>query len=93
MYRKDHYERAVATVYVRRWGLRRDVGYQMLRRGLATVYEAKSGAEFGALEERYRGVEAWARRKGRGIWAVKEGFESPREYKERMKGGQGKGKG
>ncbi|MCJ1437071.1 putative endonuclease lcl3 [Xylographa pallens] len=93
VYKKDQYERAVATVYVRRWGLRRDVGYQMLRRGLATVYEAKSGAEFGALEERYREVEGWARGKGRGIWAVKEGFESPREYKERMKGVEGKGKG
>ncbi|MCJ1283688.1 putative endonuclease lcl3 [Xylographa opegraphella] len=91
VYKKDQYERAVATVYVWRWGLRRDVGYQLLRRGLATVYEAKSGAEFGALEERYREVEGWARRKGRGIWATK-GFESPREYKERMKGLEGKEK-
>ena len=92
VYKKDQYERAVATVYVRKWGLRRDVGYQMLRRGLATVYEAKSGAEFGALEERYRAVEEWARKRRRGIWAVKDGFESPREYKERMKGDE-KGKG
>ncbi|MCJ1402776.1 putative endonuclease lcl3 [Xylographa trunciseda] len=91
VYKKDQYDRAVATVYVRRWGLKRDVGYQMLRRGLATVYEAKSGAEFGALEERYRQVEGWARKKGKGIWAVKDGFESPRDYKERMKGIEGKG--
>ena len=84
VYRKDQYDRAVATVYVWNWLLRRDVGLQMLRKGLATVYEAKSGAEFGAVEKKYRSVEEWAKRKRKGIWAGKRGnFESPREYKTR----------
>ncbi|KAI9825766.1 MAG: putative endonuclease lcl3 [Phylliscum demangeonii] len=85
IYRRDHYDRAVSTVYVRRGLLRRDVGLQMLKRGLATVYEAKSGAEFGRLEARYRRAEWWAKRQRRGIWSVTAAeFESPRDYKTRM---------
>ncbi|MDI1488295.1 MAG: putative endonuclease lcl3 [Ramalina farinacea] len=84
VYRKDQYDRAVASVYVWKWLIRRDVGLQMLRKGLATVYEAKSGAEFGAVEKKYRSVEEWAKRKRKGIWAGKrENFESPRDYKTR----------
>jgi endonuclease YncB( thermonuclease family) len=57
----------------------------MLKAGLATVYEAKSGAEFGDLEDNYRRVEAQARSKRKGIWSGKqEDFESPREYKKRI---------
>ena len=84
VYKKDQYDRAVATVYVRRWLLRRDVGLQMLKQGLATVYEAKVGAEFGSLEEKYRKAEWWAKVRKRGIWAGKKSeFESPRDYKTR----------
>lgn len=85
IWRKDQYDRAVATVYVRRWGglLRRDVGLLMLKRGLATVYEAKTGSEFGDLEEKYRRAEFWAKTLKRGIWRHKG--ESPREFKDRMK--------
>ena len=58
---------------------------EMLKAGLATVYEAKSGAEFGDLEAKYRKTEAWARAKRRGIWSGKlNDFESPREYKNRI---------
>ena len=84
VYKKDQYDRAVATVYVRRWLLRRDVGLQMLKLGLATVYEAKTGAEFGpGLEERYRKAEWWAKRRRKGLWegAKKKEFETPRDYK------------
>ncbi|KAL2849168.1 hypothetical protein BJY01DRAFT_211162 [Aspergillus pseudoustus] len=95
LHRPDQYQRAVATVYVRRAldfpipFRRRDVSYEMLRRGLATVYEAKSGSEFGgkAKEEKYRSAEWWAKVKRNGMW---KGFrrnkewESPREYKTRM---------
>ncbi|EDN08282.1 hypothetical protein I7I51_03773 [Histoplasma capsulatum] len=91
VYRQDQYGRVVATVYVRRWPfpfIRRDVGLQMLRAGLATVYEAKSGVEFGGevMEGRYRRAEERARRLGRGLWKGKGtvGWESPREYKTRM---------
>lgn len=100
VYKRDQYDRVVATVYVRRppfFFPRRDVGLEMLRRGLATMYEAKSGAEFGgkAAEERYRAAEEEARRRGRGMWSVvrpgwfgmkaKGTLESPREYKTRVK--------
>ncbi|KAL9036799.1 MAG: hypothetical protein Q9214_005979 [Letrouitia sp. 1 TL-2023] len=85
VYKRDQYERAVATVYVRRWLRRRDVGFEMLKRGLATVYEAKSGAEFGKLEDKYRSAEKWAKIKRKGMWAgKKKDYESPRDYKTRM---------
>lgn len=84
IYKRDQYERAVATVYVRRWLLRRDVGLQMLRMGLATVYEAKSGTEFGGLEGKYRRAEQWAKMKRKGMWSKSnKDFESPRAYKTR----------
>lgn len=99
IHRRDQYDRVVATVTVRRWGglLRRDVGLEMLRRGLATTYEGKTGAEFGGREAAYRAAEAKAKRKRMGIWGIEKGmFESPREYKNRMgevaptEGGKGK---
>lgn len=85
VYKRDQYDRAVATVYVRKWLLSRDVGLQMLRKGLATVYEAKSGGEFGELEAKYRMAERWAKWNNRGMWSGKKKyFESPRDYKTRM---------
>ena len=84
VYRRDQYDRAVATTYVRKGLLRRDVGLQMLKGGLATVYEAKTGAEFGALEDQYRSIEALAKSKKVGIWGAKD-FESPRDFKTRTK--------
>lgn len=75
VYKRDQYERVVATVYVRRppfFFPRRDVGLEMLRRGLAVAYEGKTGAEFGgpAMEARYRDAEAVAKKKGKGLWGV-----------------------
>ena len=85
LWRRDQYERVVATVKVWRWGVRRDVGAEMLRRGLATVYEARTGVEFGGKEEWYRRLEKRAKDKGRGIWKRNgAGFESPREFKTRI---------
>ena len=85
VYKRDQYDRAVATVYVRRGLLRRDVGLQMLKSGLATVYEAKTGAEFGELEAKYRRAEWWAKKRRKGMWSGKKTeYESPRDYKTRM---------
>lgn len=57
----------------------------MLKKGLATTYEAKSGAEFGGLEAEYKAAEAKAKAQKLGIWGGKpEHFESPRDYKTRM---------
>ena len=56
----------------------------MLKLGLATVYEAKTGAEFGpGLENKYRRAEWWAKTKRQGLWgsAKKKNFETPRDYK------------
>lgn len=62
----------------------------MLKAGMATVYEAKSGAEFGDLEDKYRQVEAQARSRRKGIWSGKQkDFESPREYKNRISAANG----
>ena len=86
VYKKDQYDRVVATVYVRKWLLRRDVGLQMIKRGLATVYEAKIGAEFGGLKKKYSKAESSAKRRKKGMWnGKKKDFESPRDYKTRLK--------
>ena len=54
----------------------------MLVRGLATTYEAKTGAEYGGLEEKYRIAEVKAKMRKKGMWSGKpEFFESPRAYK------------
>jgi endonuclease YncB( thermonuclease family) len=95
-YRRDQYDRIVCTVVRRRWLVwKQDVGLAMLKRGLATVYEAKFGSEFGGSEEAYREAETRAKAKKVGMWQapglVAKMFgktaaplESPREYKTRM---------
>ena len=96
-YRRDQYDRVVGTAFLWRWGRRRDVGAEMLKSGWATVYEARTGSEFGGREAWYRRLEQRAKRKGKGIWAGEEaGFESPRDFKNRIKSEEekveGKGK-
>ncbi|POR30832.1 Uncharacterized protein TPAR_08937 [Tolypocladium paradoxum] len=91
IYKRDQYNRIVATVYVRRFLIRRNVGLEMVKRGLATTYEAKSGAEFGGIKAVYEKAEAKAKRKRRGMWSGKpSAFESPREYKTKWAGQQSK---
>ena len=94
-YRRDQYDRVVCTVSLRRWlFFRSDVGHSMIKSGLATVYEAKFGSEFGSKEEQYRDAEAQAKKRKIGMWQApglvgkllgkSESFESPRQYKMRM---------
>ncbi|TGO31672.1 hypothetical protein BHYA_0445g00020 [Botrytis hyacinthi] len=84
IYKRDQYDRVVATVWVRRFLVRKDVGREMLRAGMATVYEAKMGAEFGDFEAQYRAIEEEAKRKKLGMWSgKKKDYESPRDYKTR----------
>ncbi|KAF2719972.1 SNase-domain-containing protein [Polychaeton citri CBS 116435] len=95
-YRKDQYDRVVCTVYKRRWlFFKSDVGETMLRKGLATVYEAKFGSEFGGKEEQYKRAEKTAKLKKIGMWErpslvgkmlgkADPKYESPREYKTRI---------
>lgn len=60
----------------------------MVKQGLATTYEAKTGAEYGGLKGVYEKAEAKAKRKKKGMWAKKNRkvYESPRDYKTRMAG-------
>ncbi|KAK3393176.1 nuclease domain-containing protein [Podospora didyma] len=99
IYKRDQYDRVVASVFVRKapFFLRKDVGLEMLKRGMATTYEAKTGAEFGGkkMEAVYKAAEATAKSKGRGMWSGEKGgffgmrkeppLESPRDFKTRMK--------
>ncbi|KAK8218266.1 hypothetical protein IWZ01DRAFT_145125 [Phyllosticta capitalensis] len=98
IYRRDQYDRVVATVTVRRGLFRKDVGLEMLKNGLATVYEAKTGSEFGEFEGKYRAAEAKAKANKVGMWSGRSKLaqffnktknsaelESPRAYKDRMK--------
>lgn len=66
----------------------------MLKAGLATVYEAKTGAEFGDAETQYRAAEESAKQRRVGMWTQPSLLkrlsgsstkmpESPREYKSR----------
>jgi len=87
LHRRDQYDRVVATVWMRQGFLKyrkTNVGLEMVKAGLAGVYEAKTGTEFGGLEEKYRAAEVEARYKKKGMWALKKGYESPRAYKTRM---------
>ncbi|OLN88144.1 putative endonuclease LCL3 [Colletotrichum chlorophyti] len=85
IHRRDQYDRVVATVHVRQFLFKKDVGLEMLKRGLATTYEAKSGVEWGGSEEAYKAAEAKAKTKKLGIWGGKmSDFESPRAYKTRV---------
>ena len=102
-HRQDQYSRVVCTVYRRRWFFfKSDVGLNMLKQGLATVYEAKFGSEFGNKEAQYRAAEERAKQKKIGMWqepglvsrllGKSQSFESPRDYKTRTAKGEQDGK-
>lgn len=93
-YSRDQYDRVVSSVFRRKWiFFKSDVGLNMIKQGLATVYEAKVGSEFGGQEEKYRAAEDKAKQKGLGMWqsgiwdkltGKGKAPETPREYKKRM---------
>ncbi|TPX37086.1 hypothetical protein SmJEL517_g01092 [Synchytrium microbalum] len=79
-YRKDQYGRLVASAHVPYYVLwKKDVGLEMLRNGLAVVYN-QAGAEYGGREVRYLEEEKRAKSKKIGIWSLPN-FVSPSEYK------------
>lgn len=79
---KDQYQRVVAKVVVLKWTGFKDVSEEMLKAGLATIYEAKTGTEFDGKEDVYLLREAKAKRKKVGMWKQKK-LETPRQYKTR----------
>lgn len=77
----DQYKRVVARAQVWKWTGKKDVSAEMLRNGLAVVYESKFEAQFGENETWYRKLEAAAKRKKKGLWALGRKLMTPKEYK------------
>lgn len=85
----DQYGRTVGEVIIRgkRWFnffRKFNVSAEMLKNGWATVYEAKTGAEFNGHKELFINLEKEAKRKRKGIF-VQKNLETPREYKEKYR--------
>jgi micrococcal nuclease len=83
----DQYKRLVARAQIWKFFGKKDVSAEMLRNGLAVVYEAKTGAEFGENESLYRSIEARSKNKKLGLWSMKEKV-SPGDYKKTHYRGQ-----
>lgn len=80
----DQYNRCVArAMYWSWWGGWKDIGLQMVKEGLAVVYEGKTGAEFDGREKIYRFYEYLARSRKQGLWIQKK-VETPGEYKKKI---------
>lgn len=81
----DQYNRCVARAvywsWLRGW---KDVSFEMLKEGLATVFDAKTGSQFDGREKAYRVQEFISKSKSRGMW-VQRKIETPAEYKRRLK--------
>ncbi|KAI5962261.1 LCL3 [Candida pseudojiufengensis] len=80
-YSVDQYKRIVAKCLIWKWNGRKDVSAEMLRNGIAMVYEGKIGAEFGDNEDWYRSLEKRAKWFKRGIWSLGSKLMTPGEYK------------
>ena len=79
----DQYNRCVAKVEYWTWTGWKNVSLEMVKQGLAVVYESKTSAEFDGEEDKYRFHEMAAKARRRGIWSQKQ-FETPGEYKRRI---------
>lgn len=81
----DQYQRVVGKVLVLKWTGFKDVSEEMIKKGLATVYEAKAGAEFDGKEAIYRKQQYKAQKHKIGMWSTdKKNFLTPREYKNKF---------
>lgn len=79
---KDQYQRTVCEAKMWTWTGRKNISEEMLRNGWATIYEAKTGAEFNGNKEKFTQLELEAKRKSKGMF--KKGVKNlvtPREYK------------
>lgn len=93
--KKDQYGRLVANVYapprwckkipfLRTW-LQTSVSLDMVKQGLAVVYDA-GGAVYGGMEQRLRRAQEKAKRKRRGLWSLsKSQLIMPAEWKKKHK--------
>ena len=80
-YLVDQYKRIVGRCQVWKWTGKKDVSAEMLKHGMAIVYEGKVGAEFGDNEDWYKRLEKRARRLRRGVWALGSKMLTPGDYK------------
>lgn len=79
-YSIDQYKRVVARAQVWKWTGFKDVSAEMIKRGLAIIYESKYGAEFGDNEDWYRSLEKRAKRLKKGVWSLRK-FQTPGAFK------------
>lgn len=81
---KDQYHRTVCEAHIWTWTGRKNISAEMLRAGWATVYEAKTGAEFNGHKQKFYRLEAEAKKKKKGIYQKGlENLVTPREYKQK----------
>ena len=79
----DQYGRCVArTVYWSWLGGWKDVSLEMIKEGLAVVYEGKTNAQFDGQEQKYRFYESVAKSRRKGMW-IQRKVETPGQYKKR----------
>ncbi|CEP62425.1 Lcl3p LALA0_S05e05358g [Lachancea lanzarotensis] len=79
----DQYNRCVAKVEYLTWTGYKNLSLEMVKNGLATVYEGKTGAEFDSEEDIYLFHQNVARANKKGIWSLKK-METPAAYKKRV---------
>ncbi|KAJ8144617.1 hypothetical protein OY671_002297 [Metschnikowia pulcherrima] len=80
-YSIDQYKRVVARAQIWKLTGKKDVSAEMLKNGMAVIYEAAHGAEFGGNEQWYRKLEAKARKKKSGLWSQGRKLVTPGDYK------------
>ncbi|SCU93293.1 LADA_0G02300g1_1 [Lachancea dasiensis] len=79
----DQYGRCVAKVEYLTWTGWRNLSLDMVKNGLAVVYEGKTGAEFDTEEDIYVFHQTIAQQRRVGLWSLKK-METPGAYKKRM---------
>ncbi|GMM33611.1 Lcl3 protein [Saccharomycopsis crataegensis] len=83
--RIDQYNRVVSKVLIKKWGvITKDVGEEMLKNGIAVVYENQAGSEFDGQEAIYRRCEKKAKQQKLGLWGVQHTL-TPGQYKRKYR--------
>ncbi|SCU80542.1 LAME_0B03642g1_1 [Lachancea meyersii CBS 8951] len=79
----DQYGRCVAKVEYLTWTGYKNVSLEMVKNGLAIVYEGKTGAEFDSEEDIYLFHQNAAKKQRKGVWSLRK-METPGAYKKRV---------
>lgn len=82
--RIDQYNRCVARAVYWSWlGGWKDIGLQMIKEGLAVVYEGKIDAEFDGKKKIYQFHEFLAKSQRKGLW-IQRSIETPSQFKKKL---------